>query len=413
MVRVRLNVIRCCLAICAVLATVVATGQSKRVELQFEGDGKRHVWLGPSVLSGPMDDPIPFTGATYEAELGLAKPDDRIYVADGSGNLAIRQVKDLQRSWKLTSADFTHLEKVRVTVKRDGKPVAAAIVEVTAGDRREVVLLTPESQGTVEAWAIPFGRIGVQVAYAPRTPGANKNKKTPKQEFELARDRDDPVPTLAINIDDDVETLGDAAASASEGAEPPTAAPQNESSGNDFSGVLKNLVATLITLGVAGTLGYFAFQYVRRNPDQVKERLAKVGVSIPEPNALPADDPSIPAPSFSKPETLMPIVLDSTPAAPTSPSGAPRLVRTDGVAFELSPDGNTVGRDGACTIAWADQSSVSRRHAEIVLDHGAWMIQDLGSTNGTFVNGVRIDAPTPLRPGDTLILGQVTARFEA
>lgn len=390
--------------------------QSKRVELQFGSDGTRHVWLGPAALAGPMDEPIQFTGATYEAELGLAQPEDRIYVSNGAGNLAIRQVKDLKRSWKLTEADFTHLERVRVSVKRDGKPVAAAIVEITAGERREVVLLTPQDEGVVEAWAIPFGKVGVQVAYAPKTPGATKNKKAPKQEFELTAKRDDPVPTLAISIDDNVETLGGAtndAAEAESGAATPPA--QTEPSGNDFGGILKNLAVTLITLSVAGGIGYFIFQYVRRNPDQVKDQLAKVGVSIPEPNAQPADDPSVPAPSFSKPETLAPIVLDPAPTvAPVAAlGGPPRLVRSDGVEFALSPDGNTIGRDFACTIAWADQSSVSRRHAEIALENGAWIVKDLGSTNGTFVNGAKAAGPTRLNPGDTLILGQVTARFEA
>lgn len=415
MVRVRLDVFRCCLAVCAAWSAVSAMAQSKRVELQFGSDGTRHVWLGPAALAGPMDEPIQFTGATYEAELGLAKSEDRIYVSDGAGNLATRQVKDLKRSWKLTNADFTHLERVRISVKRDGKPVSAAIVEITAGDRREVVLLTPQDEGVVEAWAIPFGRVGVQVAYAPKTPGATQNKKAPKQEFELSAKRDDAVPTLAISIDDDVETLGDAANDSNQDEDEPAPPTKAEPSGNDFGGILKNLVVTLITLGVAGGIGYFIFQYVRRNADQVKDQLAKVGVSIPEPNAQPADDPSVPAPSFSKPETLAPIVLDPAPTVVpvATPAGIPRLIRSDGVEFALSPDGNTIGRDFACTIAWADQSSVSRRHAEIVQENGAWIVKDLGSTNGTFVNGARADVPMRINPGDTLILGQVTVRFEA
>ncbi|MBZ0213552.1 MAG: FHA domain-containing protein, partial [Nitrospirae bacterium] len=102
-----------------------------------------------------------------------------------------------------------------------------------------------------------------------------------------------------------------------------------------------------------------------------------------------------------------------TVAPVAAPGGPPRLVRPDGVEFALSPDGNTIGRDFACTIAWADQSSVSRRHAEIALENGAWIVKDLGSTNGTFVNGAKAAGPTRLNPGDTLILGQVTARFEA
>ena len=55
---------------------------------------------------------------------------------------------------------------------------------------------------------------------------------------------------------------------------------------------------------------------------------------------------------------------------------------------------------------------LSREHARISLEDGRPMIVDLGSTNGTFVNGRRLDAPTELRPGDRIKVGTTILRFE-
>ena len=65
------------------------------------------------------------------------------------------------------------------------------------------------------------------------------------------------------------------------------------------------------------------------------------------------------------------------------------------------------GRDAACTIPLASRY-VSRRHARIEAQGGAVLFVDLGSHNGSRVNGRRVDAPTRLLPGDRLDLAGVT-----
>jgi DNA-binding winged helix-turn-helix (wHTH) protein len=62
------------------------------------------------------------------------------------------------------------------------------------------------------------------------------------------------------------------------------------------------------------------------------------------------------------------------------------------------------GRDDACAIV-IDASTVSRHHARITVISGAATIEDLDSTNGTHVNGIRISGPTRLGLGDELSLG--------
>jgi hypothetical protein len=65
--------------------------------------------------------------------------------------------------------------------------------------------------------------------------------------------------------------------------------------------------------------------------------------------------------------------------------------------------GDTIGREG-CEVNLMDPE-VSRRHAAIRLEGGSLAIQDLGSTNGTYVNGARISAVTTLKDGDEVRLG--------
>lgn len=80
-----------------------------------------------------------------------------------------------------------------------------------------------------------------------------------------------------------------------------------------------------------------------------------------------------------------------------------------GSRFEL--DGDVVlGRENA-TITLADEET-SRRHAEIRVAAGVVVIEDLGSTNGTFVNGRRIDAVIQLRGDETIKVGQSTFSIE-
>jgi pSer/pThr/pTyr-binding forkhead associated (FHA) protein len=52
--------------------------------------------------------------------------------------------------------------------------------------------------------------------------------------------------------------------------------------------------------------------------------------------------------------------------------------------------------------------TVSFTHALLTYDGNAWMLEDAGSTNGTFLNGWRITEPILVRPGDELTIGETT-----
>jgi hypothetical protein len=72
--------------------------------------------------------------------------------------------------------------------------------------------------------------------------------------------------------------------------------------------------------------------------------------------------------------------------------------------------GATLGRAAGNGIRF-EEDSVSARHAVIRQQGGRWWLEDLGSTNGTFVNDARVTGRTPLQSGDLVQLGLVTARF--
>ncbi len=70
-----------------------------------------------------------------------------------------------------------------------------------------------------------------------------------------------------------------------------------------------------------------------------------------------------------------------------------------------------IGRLPECDIAF-DDSNVSRRHAEISFKAGEYVISDLGSTNGTKINGSLIDRPSILTTGDVITVGLNSLRFQ-
>ncbi|MCX8061207.1 MAG: FHA domain-containing protein [Anaerolineales bacterium] len=71
-----------------------------------------------------------------------------------------------------------------------------------------------------------------------------------------------------------------------------------------------------------------------------------------------------------------------------------------------------IGRDVGCDLRLAD-STVSGRHAKISFQQGQWWLEDLNSTNGTFLNQTRLTEPVVLTIGDEIRCGQVQIYVES
>jgi hypothetical protein len=87
------------------------------------------------------------------------------------------------------------------------------------------------------------------------------------------------------------------------------------------------------------------------------------------------------------------------------------LLVTDGKRLVVGAGGATIGRSRDCDVVLSDPN-VSRRHAELRPRGGGWAIADLGSTNGVSVNGVRVERPQTLRPGDRIEIGTSLLTFD-
>jgi pSer/pThr/pTyr-binding forkhead associated (FHA) protein len=86
---------------------------------------------------------------------------------------------------------------------------------------------------------------------------------------------------------------------------------------------------------------------------------------------------------------------------------------TPGVTFPLEGDQIIVGRDASNGVAIND-AEISRKHSRLSFQGGKYVLEDLGSTNGTFVNGQRLAGPVVLKPGDVIALGeQIVLMYDA
>jgi len=103
---------------------------------------------------------------------------------------------------------------------------------------------------------------------------------------------------------------------------------------------------------------------------------------------------------------------ERTPAQGIS-RNRPRLVVLQGPsvgAMHRITDGAVIGRQGDVAVQ-LDTAEISRRHARLVVKQGRFFVEDLGSRNGTYLNGERVEQPTALSEGDKLEIGGVVLRF--
>lgn len=141
----------------------------------------------------------------------------------------------------------------------------------------------------------------------------------------------------------------------------------------------------------------------------------KIGRYVIESRIIESDEPvDQPAAVVPEPAAPPPVAAPApAPAAAAPPAPAnPRVVTNDGQEVALGDYSLRIGRLDDCNLIF-DDHNVSRHHAEVRPAANGFQVADLGSTNGTYVNGKKIDAPTLLSDGDRVSVGRNTLTFRS
>ena len=140
-------------------------------------------------------------------------------------------------------------------------------------------------------------------------------------------------------------------------------------------------------------------------------RAPQGGINV-QARAVSPTDPTVAAPA---PVTSMPSGKRAVRAPKGRRGNIGRFVviepkATKGSVFAITNE-LTIGRAASASVGMGDDSFVSQLHARVYRDAGATMIEDLGSTNGTYLNGKRLTAPERIAKGDRVQIGHTV--FEA
>jgi hypothetical protein len=326
----------------------------------------------------------------------------------------------------LTANDFTLVQTVLVPVQVRGKGgLTNATVTLTDSTKKYTRswLLKPSDNGVAQFSNAPLG--------VPVTVTVSAGGDTPVSQTQTLPT--DPAadgyrwPAITVDWQDAKALPAPAApivAPAAATATAPASTPATPQSGGD---ALSGLVSMVVSLLFLGGIAYGLLWAYRQG--HLKKLLDGLGIQTqPLVAAGPQGSP------FARTERapIQPITEGTadplagaagfaavTPGVTPVASTGPRLVATGGTysgnIFPISEGAVDIGRDPMSPVALPQDTNASRRHATIQAMNGQYTVTDNGSSNGTYLNGVRINsqAPQPLRPGDELQVGMTRFRFEA
>lgn len=416
------------LVIFAAVLPFAAWAQTK-LHLDFDSPTLHKVWISEGEPSG---QPVEFQSQAADLPIDQSLSQPTVWVEDEkTGNMASHPLASLGGKWLVKEADYTSIAELVVRVESKGKPVASAEVGIKGPKLDKHTLLAPSNNGELTFYNVPPGTISLNVGY--KVDG--KDAEPIQQSFAVALKRDKAQPTLIVSIPDNVDVVTPSPtpgatptsmpAPGASGAPPPLAGPATpaatpapQQGGGSFLG---QLVMILIVLGVVGGGIWYLLQMMKKNGETVQDKLRQLGVDVPKPINDPGDAAAAtqiqPIRQSGPPEKIMlgGATPDPTPISnvgAVTVSGTPTLRMPNGDAFELPEGETTVGRELGLALSFVNESTVSRQHATITRHGNDVKVKDLGSSNGTFVNGAKVTGEANARPGDTIQFGSVQCRLE-
>jgi hypothetical protein len=176
---------------------------------------------------------------------------------------------------------------------------------------------------------------------------------------------------------------------------------------------MSELTLLILRLAFLAVLWLFVFAVVYAlRSDLFGQRLRRAGSDISSPFAgapvaVAAPMPVEPAPAVA---VAAPTEAIGTPAA-AGPAVATRLVITsgpkEGLEIELPSEQLAIGRSSESGLVIRDDYT-STHHARLLLWKDGWVVQDLDSTNGTFLDGTRVTQPTLIPLNTSVTIGTTT-----
>lgn len=423
--------------VCLTVVATVVCALPDKITVNVPSEGKYLVWLesanGQTVFLPPNES----VGGKVELDIASLKKrfadtadktleGARVGVYDTRyGNLALVTLKPNDTSVTVTPSQFQYAMRVQVRVQTpEDKPIAAAFVMLTdANNTIHTALLEPSQNGVVSLERVKLGKVSVLVNYG--------NNLTASQEAEIKAERADPVVTLTMVISSGAPVLDVAPTTPQPASQSQPAAPSPARAYRPFP-VLNTLFGLLVLAGLI----YSGYRIWKRKQLTLPDALKSLGIDVAQEPPAPPPAQSAQKPAVQVPEghclycgqpidpvtgacacSVAPASAMATPSTATATvvGTTPRLVGArgaySGALFEITGAEASIGREVGNTIQLSNDNTVSRRHARLFKQGDTWTIRDEGSSNGTWVNGVRI-TEQPLRPGDEIQIGATFFRWE-
>ncbi len=396
---------------------VTSAAFAAEIEVRSGATGPFEAWVLKELPSQLPADGLAFKNQPFK----LTVPDGKsgfLLVKDGRGNVAWSDISSVKTSIWTIQSNIWKIGEVRVNATQGSDPLDGGMAVLEAKGWSASALI---SGGEALFFGVPPGEVSVSVQYLE---GETKKATTPLK-YTLALDRDEAAPVLAVAVPAGKAGEGKPEAKEGQAADKGGRTGRGQAEGADQGArsPVANAIVWLVALGIGIGALYALFRWLKANESKVAEKLRSVGVSVPDGTQSDDDGPDAPpgqAPPFDpraqRPEPLpheafAPVGATGA-AAPTPKPSAPRLL-VQGATVEI-PDGAVLlGREAGEGVILISDPTVSRKHAELRREGDAVIIRDVGSSNGTYVNGSRIEGETTLQPGDRIHLGSAELRFEA